>query len=973
MSSSALLITDIDDFDRVRDKSLSIIHRRAISVDAYPSNIFRNAALDIIWDGFKDVTSTDVARTFAYMFFKIKRGIFVKIVDNNLVNFLPFNNARHWINEYSAQIQFPASYKADYVKFLQDVYSSSSSSSFKTIPPLNEWVADNARISFEDEKDDDDGRISILRDMFEQLCAERRLDNDIEFFINIRDYPILTRDSTEPYNHLYGSRDRILLSHHYDTYCPVMSMSSNRNKYADILIPTHKDWARVVYQSTNGKVTFPPKYERYDVAESDDVVADWNDKKSMAIFRGSIVGAGPDARTNPRLKAVLLGEKYPTYLDIGITKWNDDVVLRKYEFYETVRSLDLSEITDRRIAASLEENLRSAYKYILNIPADAASFALPYELSSGSVVLLTQSRWTLWINRFLKPFIHYVPVREDLSDLIEKIQWCRDNDSTCREIALSAKQFYDAYLDKNGVLDYLQETLHRVSLVSGEYEYYASPTMIEHRQQRVVDIDDDIKYNFASSSYLRSKPLLDGIYKAFHADANFKVDYVRELYASSTLIVDLVKYRGVYMARKRVKNLDYVRKLAEHEHENYIGIKSINEHVLRRCANFSYVFGLKIDNANGTAAMYTEYISGPTLKEWLASTDFDEQTYLNVLILLNLALIQAQNSCAFVHNDAFPDNVILEKLDRKIKFAYDFKAFAGKNVVVVETDILPIFIDYGKATTVVYDDESARIKESSVVNRFGGNRGIDCVSILASTFVDVCHKLSPATKRLVGDFVTPLRHELDYYSKYGTVLAEPYDMEMCTSDDFVTFLLVNGGTKYDFVNRKLLSDATTSMMMRNNALLVYATTIYRDTNEAFKRVLDHLLRSSVPFSDNYYINEMIKIRMRRRFDQFLRMKPETLQEDDDYYKIKALQTVFDDYVNDAKDMSMISLVDVSSSSSYIDGDWIDILSLFYDAKMTKPEIFDDYSLSSIVDVFDFLSSVAKINTTDKIKTVVSTA
>ncbi len=33
--------------------------------------------------------------------------------------------------------------------------------------------------------------------------------------------------------------------------------------------------------------------------------------------------------------------------------------------------------------------------------------------------------WKMWFSHLLKPYIHYVPVKSDLSDLIEKIQWCR--------------------------------------------------------------------------------------------------------------------------------------------------------------------------------------------------------------------------------------------------------------------------------------------------------------------------------------------------------------------------------------------------------------------------------------------------------------------------------------------------------------------------------------------------------------------
>ncbi len=49
-----------------------------------------------------------------------------------------------------------------------------------------------------------------------------------------------------------------------------------------------------------------------------------------------------------------------------------------------------------------------------------------------------------------------MPVKSDLSDLREKIDWCRNNDEKCRQIAANAKKVYKAYVSRDGVLDYMQ-------------------------------------------------------------------------------------------------------------------------------------------------------------------------------------------------------------------------------------------------------------------------------------------------------------------------------------------------------------------------------------------------------------------------------------------------------------------------------------------------------------------------------------
>jgi hypothetical protein len=45
-----------------------------------------------------------------------------------------------------------------------------------------------------------------------------------------------------------------------------------------------------------------------------------------------------------------------------------------------------------------------------------------------------------------------VPVKSDLSDLEEKIKWCRENDDKCKEIAKNAKDLYKLYVSRDGIL-----------------------------------------------------------------------------------------------------------------------------------------------------------------------------------------------------------------------------------------------------------------------------------------------------------------------------------------------------------------------------------------------------------------------------------------------------------------------------------------------------------------------------------------
>lgn len=58
---------------------------------------------------------------------------------------------------------------------------------------------------------------------------------------------------------------------------------------------------------------------------------------------------------------------------------------------------------------------------------------------------------------------HYVPVNRDLSNLVEKIQWAKQNDEVAREIAQQAQQFANEHLTPDKVLCY-HVTLLKVNL-----------------------------------------------------------------------------------------------------------------------------------------------------------------------------------------------------------------------------------------------------------------------------------------------------------------------------------------------------------------------------------------------------------------------------------------------------------------------------------------------------------------------------
>lgn len=161
----------------------------------------------------------------------------------------------------------------------------------------------------------------------------------------------------------------------------------------------------------------------------------WEERRAVALWRGSSTGGslgeGDDPTRNHRVELCLLSLRFPELLDARLGR----VVDCHPSTREKLRSLG---IVDRFIAPP--EQIRA--RYLISIDGWAAEWdGLVWKLASGSVVLVVESRWELWYSRRIEPWKHYVPVRADLGDLVEKITWCRDHDPQCRAIAERAAAF----------------------------------------------------------------------------------------------------------------------------------------------------------------------------------------------------------------------------------------------------------------------------------------------------------------------------------------------------------------------------------------------------------------------------------------------------------------------------------------------------------------------------------------------------
>ncbi|RXM29401.1 KDEL motif-containing protein 1 [Acipenser ruthenus] len=214
---------------------------------------------------------------------------------------------------------------------------------------------------------------------------------DVEFFVNLGDWPLEKRKPTEKLH-------------------PILSWCGS-NETRDIVMPTY-DLTESVLE-TMGRVSL----DMISVQANTGPV--WEDKNSTAFWRGR------DSRRE-RLELVKLARKHPDLIDAAFTnffffKHNESLygpLVKHVSFFDFFK-----------------------YKYQINIDGTVAAYRLPYLLAGDSVVLKQDSIYYEHFYNDLKPWEHYVPFKRDLSDLLEKIQWVKNHDEEAKKIAKAGQEF----------------------------------------------------------------------------------------------------------------------------------------------------------------------------------------------------------------------------------------------------------------------------------------------------------------------------------------------------------------------------------------------------------------------------------------------------------------------------------------------------------------------------------------------------
>jgi len=188
----------------------------------------------------------------------------------------------------------------------------------------------------------------------------------------------------------------------------------------------------------------------------------WEDRQAKLFWRGSL--SIPDKtpfsllESTPRMRLMRLGRERPDLFDVRITGVDESSIefFTKEQKPQVFNMVDVGERVD-------SVSMYPRFKFVLNVGAVLSSWRLPELLASGALLFLQDNSDMELLHAQLQPWTHYVPIRNDLSDLVAKIDYFSDHDAEARSIARAGFAFFRSNATRARMLCYVWRTLRSIA------------------------------------------------------------------------------------------------------------------------------------------------------------------------------------------------------------------------------------------------------------------------------------------------------------------------------------------------------------------------------------------------------------------------------------------------------------------------------------------------------------------------------
>lgn len=152
-----------------------------------------------------------------------------------------------------------------------------------------------------------------------------------------------------------------------------------------------------------------------------------SEKKAKLLWRGATTG-----RLTTQIRFLLV-EKYfsSQKIDVGFS-----MIVQGEENYT------------KYVKGKVDWKDMLQYKYLLSLEGNDVASGLKWQLLSNSLVLMPEPTKVTWfLESRLKPYVHYIPINPDLSNIEEQVEWAESHPDECqwitRNASMYAKEIWD--------------------------------------------------------------------------------------------------------------------------------------------------------------------------------------------------------------------------------------------------------------------------------------------------------------------------------------------------------------------------------------------------------------------------------------------------------------------------------------------------------------------------------------------------
>jgi len=229
-----------------------------------------------------------------------------------------------------------------------------------------------------------------------------------------------------------------------------------------------------------------------------DTLLKWENRSSELCWRGGCSGVG--GNESLRVRFVDYIYKYNKNTDVKLSNWwSEGKNIPTYYFNNRVNYTEFLK-----------------YKIFFIVDGNCIASNHMYGFASGSIPFLL-SNSTCWFSHLITPYVHYIPVKYDLSNIIEQIEWVKNNNEKAKVIANNALSFSEKYFSSEYQKKYIKDTIENIC--KKKKKNIDLPLTTLQLSNKVVDC-----FTFYNEIYLlfyRLTILSDVVYKFILVESNY--------------------------------------------------------------------------------------------------------------------------------------------------------------------------------------------------------------------------------------------------------------------------------------------------------------------------------------------------------------------------------------------------------------------------------------------------------------------